>query len=132
MVEVVSLRLTPPIVRMDLWDPGCWREQSENRKIRREQLREITARLAPDGLGIVGGDFNAPAGDAIFRLLSPGFRDSFAQAGRGWGNTALNEMPVSRVDQIWVSRSFRTAAAVARKTVHSDHRMVISDLSLAK
>jgi endonuclease/exonuclease/phosphatase (EEP) superfamily protein YafD len=129
--EVISLRLTPALVRTDLWSPDCWRAQRENRQVRREQVRAIAAQIAalsPDTPLIVGGDFNAPAGDAIFRLLRPRLRDTFRQTGTGWGNTILNDIPLQRIDQIWVSDGFRAAGVVARKTRNSDHRMVIADL----
>jgi hypothetical protein len=130
-VEVVSLRLIPPVVRFDLWSPSCWRDYSVNRQLRREQLREVDDYLATIPLTtpvILGGDFNAPAGDAIFRLLRPRFHDAFTEGGVSWGNTALNDIPVSRIDQIWVSRHFHARAVWARRTVNSDHRMVVADL----
>ena len=79
---------------------------------------------------IVGGDFNAPQGDAVFRLLRPKLHDAFAEGGRGWGNTILNDVPVLRIDQFWVSETFRSDSVVARGTRNSDHRMVICDLRL--
>jgi vancomycin resistance protein VanJ len=130
-VEVISLRLAPGIVREDLWSPDCWREQTANRRARREQLRAVARqidRLARETPLIFGGDFNAPAGDAVFRLLQPDLRDSFREGGTGWGNTIVNDMPVHRIDQVWISPAFRTAAVVARKTRHSDHRLVVCDL----
>ncbi len=133
-LEVISLRLTPPVVRLDLWSPDCWREQTANRKARRQQMREVAAYLAtvpPEVPVVVGGDFNAPAGDGIYWELPPRLRDTFAEAGSGWGNTGLNDLPVSRVDQVWISRPLQTRAAVARRTRHSDHRLVICDLTLS-
>jgi endonuclease/exonuclease/phosphatase (EEP) superfamily protein YafD len=131
--EVISLRLVPPSVRLDLWSPGCWREQSANRRARRDQLRAVAQQIEalPSWLPVIaGGDFNAPAGDAVFRLLRPRLWDSFREAGIGWGNTIINGFPFHRIDQIWISDSLRAAAVVARKTRHSDHRMVIADLRL--
>lgn len=131
-VEVVSLRLVPPVVRFDLWSPGCWQDYEENRKIRREQLREVTDYLAsipPHMPVLLGGDFNAPAGDAIFRLLQPQLHDAFTESGVGWGNTALNDMPVSRIDQLWVSRPFRALSLQTVQTQNSDHRMIAATLT---
>jgi len=128
--DVVSLRLLPPLVRTDLWSPDCWRAQRENRQARRRQLAAIMKRVRSnrsDGLMILGGDFNAPAGDAIFRELTQ-LRDSFTRAGAGWGNTHINDFPILRIDQVWTSPDIRPVAVVARKTRHSDHRIVISDL----
>lgn len=128
-IEVISTRLRPAVFRADLWSPDCWREQTENRRARREQLRAIVRRIeATSAPVIVGGDFNAPQGDAVFRLFRPKLRDAFAEGGRGWGNTILNDVPVLRIDQVWVDETFRSESVVARGTRNSDHRMVICDL----
>ncbi len=134
-LEVISLRLQPPVVHVDLWSPDCWREHAADRRERRGQLIVIgeQIRTFPPGLPvIVGGDFNVPSGDAVFDTLRPGLTDSFAAAGKGWGNTALNDFAVSRVDQIWTNSLCHAFAVRAHKTLHSDHRMVIADLFVDK
>lgn len=131
VVEVVSLRLMPGAARVDLWSPECWRQQRESHRSRAEELAAVAQRLGtlPDGVPvIVGGDFNAPAGDAVFRLLPRGLTEAFRTAGVGWGETMMNDLPVLRIDQVWVSEAFRPAAVVARQTRNSDHRMVVCDL----
>ncbi|MBI3910577.1 MAG: endonuclease/exonuclease/phosphatase family protein [Armatimonadetes bacterium] len=130
-VEVISIHLLPPVFRTDLWSAACWRDLAANRQARREQVQALAqqiARLPGSAPLIVGGDFNAPAGDAVFRLLAPRLHDAFGEGGMGWGNTVLNDMPLSRIDQVWISEHFRAPAVTARKTRHSDHRMVICDL----
>ncbi len=130
-VEVISTRLLPALFREDLWARDCWREQAENRRQRREQLRVIARRIEATPVPVIlGGDFNAPQRDAVFALLQPRLRDTFTEAGIGWGNTILNEVPALRIDQVWVSPSFFARTVVARPTVHSDHRMVVCDLIL--
>lgn len=130
-IGVVSLRLLPPLLRMDLWSPACWRDQRENRQLRRAQLRAITGQYADwpttEPL-ILGGDFNAPAGDAVCRLLTPRLHDAFREGGAGWGNTHMSDLPLLRIDQIWLSPNLRATAVTARPTRHSDHRMVVCDL----
>jgi endonuclease/exonuclease/phosphatase family metal-dependent hydrolase len=131
--EVVSTRLTPILFRPELWSLDTWRSQRQNREARREQVRQIAEQLAqvPKGVPlIVGGDLNAPAGDAAFRLLQPRLRDAFREGGVGWGDTATNDTPILRIDQIWVSEQLRPVAVLARKTRYSDHRMVICDVVL--
>jgi endonuclease/exonuclease/phosphatase (EEP) superfamily protein YafD len=101
--------------------------------LRRAQLLEIMAQLAPvpkHAPVIVGGDLNVPARDGTLRVLRPRLRDAFQQGGIGWGNTAINSLPLWRVDQIWVTNHFAPVAVFAKKTKHSDHRMVICDLVL--
>jgi endonuclease/exonuclease/phosphatase (EEP) superfamily protein YafD len=132
-MEVVSLRLLPPLVRFDLWSPDCWRAQAENRRQRRAQLQRVAAQLAavPASVPIiVGGDFNAPAGDAIFELLRPRLHDTFEAGGSGWCNTITNDYPFHRIDQVWTSSHFLVITVVGQRTEHSDHRMVISDVWL--
>jgi vancomycin resistance protein VanJ len=132
-VEVISLRLVPPVVRLDLWSPACWRAHLYDRRVRKEQMQQLVDDLQgfkADIPYIAGGDFNSPAGDAVSALLKPRLKDTFRDGGIGWGNTGINEFPVSRPDQIWVSRDFQTIAAWAVKTRNSDHRMVVCDLAL--
>jgi endonuclease/exonuclease/phosphatase (EEP) superfamily protein YafD len=133
VVEVVNLRLLPPETRLDLWSPDCWRAHREDRVARKAQMQQLVDHLEGSKSNIpciVGGDFNAPAGDAVSRLLKPHLKDAFREAGIGWGNTGINEFPASRPDQIWASGDFQTIAVRAVKTRNSDHRMVVCDLVL--
>jgi len=87
----------------------------------------------PDGTPvIVGGDFNAPAGDRLFRVLRPRLRDSSPERPLGLSNTIVNEFPFARIDQVWIGPSFRAHAVLARKTEHSDHRLVVCDLAFTE
>lgn len=129
-LEVISLRLEPPLVRIDLWSADCWRAQTANRQRRRKQLETILSAVSTSNNKlplIVGGDFNAPPGDAVFQALKP-LDDAFGQAGRGWGNTIINAAPFLRIDQIWLSSELQALDVYSRKTRHSDHRMVACDI----
>jgi vancomycin resistance protein VanJ len=131
VTEVVSLRLLPPVFRFDLFSPECYREQTQNRILRRKQLSTIYSEIVklPDNSTIIfGGDFNAPARDGIFQVLQPKLHDSFREGGKGWGNTIGNDTPFSRIDQIWISKNLRAISVRAIKTKNSDHRMVVCDL----
>ncbi len=129
--EVINFHPPPTPLRMDLWSLDCWRAHTEHRQLQREKCRVVARYIdsLPCSAPIIfGGDFNTPAGDAVFRLFQPRLNDAFKEGGIGWGNTFMNDMSVIRIDQIWVSEHFRTAAVVARRTKHSDHLMVICDL----
>jgi vancomycin resistance protein VanJ len=133
VLDVVSVRLLPPDIRFDLWSPDCWAQHRRGREIRRAQLQALVSVLQPGsarGPLIVGGDFNAPAGDAIFRLLRGPMKECFREAGRGWGNTGINICPISRPDQVWINQASVPLQARACKTENSDHRMVICDVVL--
>ena len=132
-MELVSVRLTPPVFRFDFYRPECWSEHTENRRIHRSEHAEVAAAIrGPAAVRpvIVAGDFNAVQGDSSTTPLQPILRDAFGEAGVGWGNTALNHIPLARIDKVWISRDLRAAAVVAVRTQHSDHRMVVCDLLL--
>ncbi len=127
-ITLVSLRLLPVELRLDLWKPACWRAHRDHRREQVRQVQSIASGLAEAKSLIVAGDFNAPQGDRVFRFLPAGLRDSFAMGGRGIGNTVLNDIPVLRIDQIWVSRDFRVVQSFVLRSAISDHRMVVSDV----
>lgn len=130
-VELIALRLTPAVTRLDYWNPACWAEHARNRRARDAGMAAVAAHLAsvpPEVPVILGGDFNVPQGDRVFRRLQPRLRDAFREGGRGWGNTFLNTFPVLRIDQVWISGHFRALQARARRTENSDHRMVVCTL----
>ncbi|HAH47365.1 MAG TPA: hypothetical protein DCM07_21390 [Planctomycetaceae bacterium] len=130
-VIVVSLRLTPPPFRADLWNPECWRAYSKQRIHQRDELQQLTRRLAelPADLPLlVGGDFNVNPRDPIFNELPGELRDAFTTAGVGWGNTITNEAPFLRIDQVWCDTRFQPIRVVAERAEDTDHRAVIADL----
>jgi vancomycin resistance protein VanJ len=132
-MEVLSIRLSPPVFRTDVWSPDNWREQASLRRTHSRELREVTRKILSLDRGepmIVGGDFNMPAGDGALRELPRGLSDSFREGGVGWGDTVLNDVPVERYDQVWASREFRVLAVRAHRTRNSDHRIVVCDLAL--
>ena len=131
--NVMSLRLAPPAFRLDFWTAGFWVEHFEVRIRHRQQILDIVEKLEelPESTNlIVGGDFNSAPGDGALSALRGRVYETFRKAGCGWGCTGTNEYPLFRVDQIWVSRHFEAETVVARKTRHSDHRMVVCDLIL--
>ena len=132
-VDVISLRLLPSAFRFDLWSPRCWQAFRENRERRRRQLAIVADYLQTipaDRPVLLGGDFNATPGDAVFRLLRPRLRDSFAAAGRGWGATFESDWPALRIDQIWFSRQLRPIVVLAQSSQYTDHRIVVADIAM--
>jgi hypothetical protein len=131
--NVISVRLSPPVFRLDFWRPGFWRDHHDLRIRHRREIEEVmeVVRGGPESATfIVGGDYNAPPNDGSLAALRGRLFDTFRQAGRGWGNTGTNRFPLFRVDQVWATGNLRAESVVARKTIHSDHRMVICDLML--
>lgn len=105
-----------------------------NRLKRRAELQEvltIQTLISGQRPSVIAGDFNAPQGDAIFRLLSSaGFTDAFAAAGAGWPDTFPNSAPMLRIDQQWSNRRLKPLRGRTVRSTHSDHRMVVCDYTL--
>jgi vancomycin resistance protein VanJ len=132
LVTTVSLRLSPPILRFDYWNPECWRAYAEDRRRKRAELQEILDFIKPHQIpfeesdfvhaNLIGGDFNMPHSGRI-RWSN----DAFASHGKGWGGTAVNEYPLARIDRIHIEAIYKgPKAAWAVRTKHSDHRMVVA------
>jgi len=131
VVEVFAVRLHPYDIRADVWTPDCWIEQVRNRKLQREQFKWLAReveKVPADVPVILGGDFNLPAGDKLFRLLPARIRDTFAESGHGWGDSLVNDFPFIRIDQIWCDDHFKPISTDVHRTANSDHRMVVCDL----
>ncbi len=130
-IAVVSLRLSPPPFRFDLWNPDCWRAYHKHRIKQRAEivaLKKALTGLPADMPLIVGGDFNANPRDAIFAEFPATLHDAFSIAGSGWGNTITNDVPFLRIDQIWINGSFQPNRVVSETVSDTDHRAVVADL----
>jgi endonuclease/exonuclease/phosphatase (EEP) superfamily protein YafD len=134
-IDVISLRLYPCPIRLDIWSPDCWKSYQANRITRRRQLTKIAdyvATLPADTRLVVGGDFNCPPRDAVLTLLEPRLTDAFTVAGRGWGATIIELFgwPMIRIDQVWTSPQLRAINVFAHESLFSDHSMVVADFVL--
>jgi vancomycin resistance protein VanJ len=129
-IACTSLRLSPPPSRLDPWTLGFWQEHRQLRELHRRQLAEVIKALTATNdasAAVVAGDFNTMPLDAALDDLRSQFTDSFVDRGVGWGATGTNDWPLFRVDQIWTSARLAPVQTFARKTAHSDHRMVICE-----
>ncbi len=117
-----------------LWKKDAFRNHWNNRMARRREaglLLGATALFEPGIPAIIGGDFNAPAGDAVFRLLKDGgYSDLFRASGSGWPNTYPNASPVLRIDHLWGNAGITPIRSTTVMTTLSDHRMVVCDFLL--
>lgn len=134
LLEVGCVHLKGAETNVRLWKRVAFQDHRANRESRRGELirllsmQQIVSRQHP---AIIGGDFNAPAGDAVFDLLqNAGFRDAFAECGSGWPDTYPNSAPMLRIDHLWVNSAIQPVRAAAVETLHSDHRMVVCDVLL--
>lgn len=133
-IELVNVHLQAASTDLNLWRRDCWRAHHHNRQRRRVEIAFTLQKLEKTNINpripavIIAGDFNAPAGDRVFRILEEDFSDTFGEAGSGWGNTYHRSFPLLRLDYIFASQAFQTARSKAVRIKESDHRMVVSDL----
>lgn len=131
-LDVISLRLMPPVLRLDLYSPAAWQDFARSREQRGEEMAEIRRALIQMGVtpGLVGGDFNTPPDAPIQQRLTEGMVDAFSASGVGYGATCVNPIPcIVRIDQIWAGPKVECVRAWVVKTAHSDHRMLVADFA---
>jgi vancomycin resistance protein VanJ len=93
---------------------------------------------------ILAGDFNTASGSRAYRGFPDGWRDAFAEAGRGFGHTYpapaheqdgddwLNiPLPLLRIDYIVISSELRPLRAWTQEILGSDHLAVIADIGVS-
>ena len=131
-IEVVNVHLATAATDLRLWQKSTWIHHRSNRAIRQKELlltqqilKQTTA--FPNIPTLFGGDFNSPASDIIHRQLARDFRNAFATAGTGWGDTFQRRFPVLRIDHLYSTRHLTPVRCCAVTTRHSDHRMVVAD-----
>ena len=131
-VQLMNLHLNGAATNLRLWEREAWREHRINREARQTELtyemgllRQKTA--YPRIPALIAGDFNAPANDAVYKLIGKDFTDAFKEVGTGWGNTFHRSLPLLRIDHLYSSKQLIPIRSRAVRLAGSDHRMVIAD-----
>ena len=132
-MEVMNVHLGTAATDARLWLRECWTTHKNNRLFRRNELGAILQTLDTTASPIknaviVGGDFNAPAQDATYRLMDRDYRDAYLQAGCGWANTFPRSLPMMRLDHIYISSRLKCVRATAETVANTDHRILVTDL----
>ena len=81
---------------------------------------------------IVAGDFNDnPMSYTYFRLMK-GRRDSFVEAGKGFGATYSGLWPFIRIDYVLYPKRFKAVSNQIPRLRYSDHYPVVAEISLSQ
>ena len=103
-----------------------WRRQEIGTVVR---LTREAASLAP--LVIVGGDLNSTPESEVQRMMrGASFRDSWTECGSGAGLSYPDDVPVKRIDYLYLTGDIHCSSARVIETRVSDHRPVLVELSL--
>ncbi|HVF11145.1 MAG TPA: endonuclease/exonuclease/phosphatase family protein, partial [Abditibacteriaceae bacterium] len=79
---------------------------------------------------IVMGDFNNPPRGLIYRALKGRFQDAFRAAGWGWGYTFRSDLPLMRIDYIFLGPGVHAVRSFVPRVTASDHRPVVADITV--
>ncbi len=114
------------------WDERA--AQHEARMLQNKTLTEVITRLRlehENSEAIVAGDFNTRGVSRSLRVLGKaGLYDAWNRSGTGWGATFMTELPMARIDQIWLSEKLRPLKSTVVRGSGSDHRLVVTDFRL--
>src|SRR5918992_1251483 len=94
---------------------------------RRQEIRTVL-RVARDGgrVALVGGDFNStPESDVQAGIRRGGLRDAWLECGRGEGFTYPADVPIKRIDYLYLTGSATCSHAEVLATTASDHRPLL-------
>ncbi len=79
---------------------------------------------------MVVGDLNDSPNSYAYRTLSKDMKDSFVQAGRGFGQTYIGKFPSFRIDYILHSKTIKSHRFQTLKDELSDHHPIVSQFSI--
>lgn len=104
---------------------------TEDYERREKELSSLSREAAAAGSRVlVAGDFNVAGRSRLLDSLFPGFEDSFAERGNGFGYTFPIGRPFLRLDRI-LAKGFRFVRTGVGGKQASDHRPVYADVALA-
>lgn len=130
---VINVRLALPafVVAVATLEPPSRLVQMHAERLGQfTRLRDLIAEtLKTEGVksAVLCGDFNSPGGIQSADPLRSILRDVWPEAGRGWSATMPSWLPLSRIDQCWVTPDIEVVSAAVRKG-ESDHRRLVVDL----
>ena len=82
---------------------------------------------------VLAGDFNVCGGARSLGILREtlNLRDSWSTSGIGWGGTMPTEIPVARIDQVWLTPNIKPIGSRVLPNMPSDHRPVCVDFTVS-
>jgi len=96
--------------------------------------RRVVTASVPETLPVttlIGGDFNSEPTSSVHALVAAaGWRDAFAECGKGEGLSWPDDKPRKRIDYLWLAGGTRCIDATVLDTNASDHRPVLFHLTI--
>jgi endonuclease/exonuclease/phosphatase family metal-dependent hydrolase len=100
-----------------------------NRVQQAKTLASLANAERDSGFTILGGDFNSEPASVVMQMLSnAGWKDLFAECGRGIPYSFPADVPAKRIDYLLSAGDAACASASVIDTRASDHRPVLFEL----
>jgi endonuclease/exonuclease/phosphatase (EEP) superfamily protein YafD len=134
VLDVVNLHLdTPRDAVLSAFQQGRFSQMEASLSRRSQQVqfaREwVEARVNPQRV-ILAGDFNLTPDSALYRRTWGTFENAFSSQGYGWGFTKRAGVFGARIDHVLTGRDWRVHAAWVERSIGSDHRPLVAELTL--
>lgn len=125
LISVANLHLTIPIAGL----PGLAPTNMKRRIAARDKQVAALLKLGEksDAPDLVLGDFNTPSRGLLYRKIAARWNDSFAIAGRGFGYSFSDSLPMLRIDYVFADPKIGIKRCFVPATNASDHRPVVAD-----
>jgi endonuclease/exonuclease/phosphatase family metal-dependent hydrolase len=107
-------------------------DPSRDDHYRRQEIQTVLT-IAQDagGVPLVGGDFNStPESDVQAGIRHGGLRDAWLECGRGDGFTYPADVPIKRIDYLYLTGIATCSHAEVLATTASDHRPLLVTVRL--
>ncbi|MEM8506324.1 MAG: endonuclease/exonuclease/phosphatase family protein [Bacteroidota bacterium] len=131
-VHLQSFRVVPDMSRLQDEESGkLLKRMSYGFHKQEQQVKVLQEHMADSDLPILlTGDFNTTQFSKVYKVLGAGFRDSFFEAGTGFGRTMeVFGMPF-RIDYIFADRNFDIISHTNFDIELSDHYPVMAAVKL--
>ena len=107
------------------------RKMRHSLSLRPRQVDKVLEHISGCRSGtILCGDFNDNPMSYTYQRLIRGHRDTFCEAGKGFGATYSVLWPVLRIDYVFIPKEFRALTHASPRMGLSDHYPVISEIDV--
>lgn len=107
------------------------RKMRHSLSLRPRQVDKVLEHISGCRSGtILCGDFNDNPMSYTYQRLIRGHRDTFCEAGKGFGATYSVLWPVLRIDYVFIPKEFRALTHASPRIGLSDHYPVISEIDV--
>ncbi len=102
------------------------------REIQFKTLMSVTSKTRAVLPVIIAGDFNTPPRGKFYRSIKQNYHDAFHEAGQGFGYTFRSDMPLLRIDYVFLDKRLKAAKASVVDITASDHRPLVAEVMIAR